>query len=59
MTLFGTHPRNVDEITILHYIGPNKPWEIENPGDGLRKQAYEAYQNYYDGYHALNIDSKL
>lgn len=59
VTLFGTHPRNVDEITILHYLGPNKPWEIENPGDGLRKQAYEAYQNYYDGYHALNIESKL
>ena len=44
--LYRHYPRTLNEITIIHYLGPDKPWKVKEPRDGLLKEAYELYQEY-------------
>ena len=51
--LLSTMPKNLEDVTILHFLGPHKPWNIWNeiPDEQMvairmyRKYRYELYQN--------------
>lgn len=44
--MFKHYPIDIDEITILHFLGPNKPWKVNEYGTGQSSQAYKVYRKY-------------